>query len=115
MISVGGKPVAKAKEQNYLHGAAILAAGVVIMKILGAIYKIPIGNLLGDDGYGLFISAYNVYSVFLMLATAGLPVALSRMISEAHTQGRQMQVRRTFSVALWTFFALGAISTAIRT
>ena len=50
MISVGGKPVAKAKEQNYLHGAAILAAGVVIMKILGAIYKIPIGNLLGDDG-----------------------------------------------------------------
>ena len=113
MISVGGKPVGKAKEQNYLHGAAILTAGVVIMKILGAIYKIPIGNLLGDDGYGLFISAYNVYSVFLMLATAGLPVALSRMVSEAHTQGRQMQVRRTFSVALWTFFALGAISTAI--
>lgn len=113
LISVGGKPVAKAKEQNYLHGAAILTAGVVIMKILGAIYKIPIGNLLGDDGYGLFISAYNVYSVFLMLATAGLPVALSRMISEAHTRGRQMQARRTFSVAFWTFFALGAVSTAI--
>ena len=105
--------MAKAKEQNYLHGAAILAVGVVIMKILGAIYKIPIGNLLGDDGYGLFISAYNVYSVFLTLATAGLPVALSRMVSEAHTQGRQLQVRRTFSVALWTFFALGAVSTAI--
>ena len=87
MISVGGKPVGKAKEQNYLHGAAILTAGVVIMKILGAIYKIPIGNLLGDDGYGLFISAYNVYSVFLMLrgshagqADAGAPHLLCRIV-----------------------------------
>ncbi len=77
LISVGGKPVAKAKEQNYLHGAAILTAGVVIMKILGALYKIPLGNMLGDDGYGLFLQAYYVYSVFLTLATAGFPVARS--------------------------------------
>ena len=106
-------PVAKSKEQNYLHGAAILTAGVVIMKILGFIYKVPLGNMLGDDGYGLFLSAYNVYCVFLTLATAGLPVALSRMISEAHTQGRNMQARRTFKVAWWTFFALGAVSSLI--
>ena len=53
MISVGGKPVGKAKEQNYLHGAAILTAGVVIMKILGASCKITARNLLGDDGYGV--------------------------------------------------------------
>lgn len=106
-------PVAKSKEQNYLHGAAILTAGVVIMKILGFIYKVPLGNMLGDDGYALFLSAYNVYCVFLTLATAGLPVALSRMISEAHTQGRNLQARRTFKVAWWTFFALGAVSSLI--
>ena len=105
--------MAKSKEQNYLHGAAILTAGVVIMKILGFIYKVPLGNMIGDDGYGLFLSAYNVYNVFLTLATAGLPVALSRMISEAHTQGRHMQARRTFSVAWWTFFVLGAVSSLI--
>ena len=105
--------MAKSKEQNYLHGAAILTAGVIIMKILGFIYKVPLGNMLGDDGYGLFLSAYNVYCVFLTLATAGLPVALSRMISEAHTQGRNMQARRTFKVAWWTFFALGAVSSLI--
>ena len=73
--------MARSKEQNYLHGAVILTAGVIIMKILGAIYKIPLGNMLGKEGYALFLSSYNVYSVFLMLATAGLPVALSRMIS----------------------------------
>lgn len=101
------------KEQNYLHGAAILTAGVIIMKILGAIYKIPIGNLLGDDGNALFTSAYTVYGVFLSLSTAGFPVALSRLVSESHAMGRNMQTRRVFSVALSTFFVLGAISTAV--
>ncbi|MEG1790000.1 MAG: polysaccharide biosynthesis protein [Oscillospiraceae bacterium] len=97
------------KKQNYLHGATILAAGVIIMKILGAIYKIPVRNTIGDDGYALFLTAYNVYNVFLTLATAGLPVALSRMIAEANTQGRPMQARRTFSVAWLTFLVLGVV------
>lgn len=89
--------MAKAKQQNYLHGAAIMTAGVIIMKILGALYKIPLGNMLGDDGYGLFLQAYYVYSLFLTLATAGFPVALSRMISAAQTRGLQMQARRAIS------------------
>ena len=105
--------MAKAKEQNYLHGAAIMTAGVIIMKILGALYKIPLGNMLGDDGYALFLQAYYVYSVFLTLATAGFPVALSRMISAAQTKGLQMQARRTYHVAWWTFFALGVFSSTI--
>lgn len=105
--------MAKSKEQNYLHGAAILTGGVIIMKILGAIYKIPIKNMIGDDGYSLFLSAYNVYAMFLTLATAGLPVALSRMISKARSNGREMQARRTFRVAWWTFFAFGLICSAV--
>ena len=101
------------KKQNYLHGAAILAAGVVIMKILGFIYKVPLGNILGDTGYAYFLTAYNIYSVFLTVATAGLPVALSRMISEANTMNRPNQVRRTFSVAWWTFFVIGVACTLV--
>ena len=101
------------KKQNYLHGAAILAAGVVIMKILGALYKIPLGNILGDDGYGYFNTAYNIYNVFLTLATAGFPVALSRMISEANTLGRTGQARRTFRVALCAFAVIGAVGSLI--
>lgn len=105
--------MAKAKEQNYLFGAAIMTAGVIIMKILGAVYKIPLGNMLGDDGYGLFLQAYYVYSMFLTLATAGFPVALSRMISSAQTRGLQMQARRTYTVAWWSFFALGVVCSAV--
>ncbi len=101
------------KGQNFLHGAAILAAGVVIMKILGAIYKIPLGNILGDDGYAYFLVAYNIYNLLLTVATAGFPVALSRMISEADTLGRPMQVRKTFRVAMTTFAGLGLICSVV--
>lgn len=101
------------KSQNYLYGAAILAFGVAIMKILGAIYKIPLGNILGDEGYAYFLVAYNIYNLLLTIATAGFPVALSRMISEANTLGRPNQVRKTFNVALITFAILGAIGSVV--
>lgn len=90
-----------------------MAFGVVIMKILGALYKIPLGNILGDDGYGYFNTAYNIYNVFLTLATAGFPVALSRMISEANTLNRPNQARRTFRVALCAFAVIGAVGSLI--
>lgn len=101
--------MSRSQKQNYLHGAAILAAGVVIMKILGAIYKIPLMNLLGDTGYGYFNVAYNIYNIFLTISSAGLPVALSRMVSEANTLNRPAQVKRIFRVALGTFFVIGAV------
>ena len=105
--------MAENKGQNYLHGAAILTAGVIIMKILGFIYKVPIGNIIGDDGYSMFLATYNVYNVFLTLATAGLPIALSRLISEANAEGRVMQARRTFNVAWISFFVIGLICSLI--
>lgn len=101
--------MAEAKKQSFLHGAAILTAGVVIMKILGAIYKIPLQNILGDTGYGYFFAAYSIYNVLLTISTAGLPVALSRMISQANTLERPMQARRTFRIAMVTLCVLGAV------
>ena len=69
--------MSKTKGQNYMHGAAILTVGVIIMKILGFFYKIPLGNILGDEGYSMFMGAYSIYYIFFTLATAGLPVAFS--------------------------------------
>ena len=99
----------ESSKQNYLHGAAMMTAGVVVIKILGAIYKIPLGNILGDEGYGYFSVAYNFYYVFLNMATAGMPVALSRMISEADTLGRPVQARKIFRVAWLTFAIFGLL------
>ena len=99
----------KKKGQNYLHGAAILTAGVIIMKILGFFYKIPLGNILGDEGYSMFMGAYSIYFIFFTLATAGLPVALSRMVAEADANGRARQEEKIFRVALVTFTVIGTV------
>lgn len=101
--------MANKKGQNYMHGAAILTVGVIIMKILGFIYKIPLGNILGDEGYSMFMGAYSIYFIFFTLATAGLPVALSRLVAEADANGRAKQEEKTFRVARWTFFVIGLV------
>lgn len=101
--------MASRKGQNYMHGAAILTVGVIIMKILGFIYKIPLGNILGDEGYSMFMGAYNIYFIFFTLATAGLPVALSRLVAEADANGRVKQEEKTFRVARATFFVIGLV------
>jgi len=105
--------VTDTKGQNYMHGAAILTIGVVIMKILGFIYKVPIGNIIGDDGYSMFLATYNVYNVFLTLATAGFPVALARLVSEARAMERPAQVKRTFEVAELSFTVIGVVFAGI--
>lgn len=105
--------MAKSKGQNYLHGAAILTLGVIIMKLLGFFYKIPLGNILGDEGYSMFMGAYSIYNIFFTLATAGLPVALSRLVAEADANGRVRQEEKTFRVALVSFTALGLVFAAI--
>ena len=101
--------MAKTKGQNYMHGAAILTVGVIIMKILGVFYKIPLGNILGDEGYSMFISAYSIYNIFFTLATAGLPVALSRLVAEADANGRIKQEDKLFKVALAAFTVMGVV------
>lgn len=97
-------------KNTFFGGAAILATGIVIVKLIGALYKIPIGNILGDEGNGHFSNAYTIYNLLLMVSTAGLPIALSKTISEANTQGRRNQVHRIFNVALITFCILGLVS-----
>lgn len=107
--------MAKKREarQGFLKGAAILAVATVIIKILGAIYKIPLRNILGVYGIGLFNSAYNVYNVLLTLSTAGLPVALSKMVSEASTLERHNQARKIFKVALVSFGVIGLVCSLV--
>lgn len=101
--------MAKEQRQNFISGAAVLAAAVAVTKVLGAVYKIPLGNLLDKEGMAHFYVAYNIYSLLLILSTAGLPLALSRLVSQAHALGRENQKRRVFRVALGIFLAIGVV------
>lgn len=102
-----------AKSSTFFGGAAILAASIAVVKVIGALYKIPLGRILGDVGFGHFNNAYAIYNLLLMVSTAGLPVAMSKTISEANALNRRNQVSRVFHVALVTFIILGSISSLI--
>ena len=102
--------MAEAKKQSFFGGAAVLAVGVIVVKIIGAIYKIPLNNILGPEGAADFYNAYNIYAALLTISTTGLPVALSKMVSEANTFGRENQARRIFRVSAATFLTLGVLS-----
>ena len=107
--------MSRAKRQNYLHGAAIMTGTTIIVKVVAFFYKLPLGSmrLLGDEGFAHFTVAYNIYGFILTLATAGFPVALSRMISVADAKGRPAQVQRIFRVALGVLAGIGAFFTLI--
>lgn len=105
--------MANSKKQNFLHGAVILTAGLAVIKVLGAIYKIPIANILGREGYGMFLAAYNVYNVFYTASTAGVPVAMARLIAAADANGRPLQIRRYYRVGLMTFFTIGLLCSLV--
>lgn len=101
------------KKQNFLHGAALLALAVAIVKVIGAIYKIPLKAIIGDVGYSYFNTAYDIYTLLLTISTAGLPIAMSRMISQAHSLGQYNRVRQIYKVSRTLYLGLGLVCTLV--
>lgn len=97
------------KKNTFFGGAAILAVSAILVKVIGAIYRIPLGNVLPNEVMADYNSAYNIYNVFMTISTVGLPVALSKTISEANTLGRYNQVRKIFRVAFYAFLLIGLV------
>ena len=103
------------KKQSFLHGTALLAAATAIVKIIGALYKIPLKMIIGDEGFSYFNTAYEIYSLLLLISTAGLPVAMSRMISQASSLGHSKQVQKIYTTARNLFLTLGIAGTLFMT
>ena len=103
------------KKQSFLHGTMLLALSTAIVKIIGAFYSIPLKHIIGDDGFGYYSTAYEIYTLLLMISTAGLPVAMSRMISQASSLGHYRQVRKIYTVSRTIFLTLGLIGALLMT
>ena len=103
------------KKQNFLQGTALLAMATAIVKVIGALYKIPLNAIIGEQGFGYYSTAYEIYNVLLMISTAGLPVAMSRMISQANSLGHSNQVRRIYRTARGIFLGLGLMGSLLMT
>lgn len=99
--------------RRLFSGALFLMLSGFAVKLLGLVYKIPLTNAMGDEGMGYFNTAYTVYTLFFVLSSSGLPVALSLLVSETRAVGREDEVEAVFSAALRLFAAVGLVGTGI--
>lgn len=99
------------QEKGFQRGAFLLLCSAVIVKLIGALFKIPLSSryCLGDLGFGYFSSAYDLFTPFYALAMAGLPVAVSKTVSEYSAQGRYNDVRETLKLSRRLYLAAGLI------
>ena len=93
-----------------LKGTAILAVAGILVKVLGAIFKIPLNALIGVEGLAYYSYAYPLYSLLLVVATAGLPVAISRLVSEKIAVNDYTSAQRVFKLSRWLMFGVGLVS-----
>ena len=87
------------KKNSFLAGAAISTLGIVITKFIGLVYVIPFYAIIGIQGGALYSYAYSIYNMFLNLATSGIPVAMSKVVSEFNSLKYYYTKERTFKTA----------------
>lgn len=98
------------KKTGFLAGAAISTIGIVVCKIIGLLYVIPFYALIGIQGGALYSYAYSIYNLFLNMATSGIPVAMSKVISEYNSLNYYNTKERTFKTGLKIITLLGVVS-----
>lgn len=101
------------KNKGFASGVSILAVSALLVKIIGLFYRIPLLGRLGTEGMGYFNTAYELYALFCVISTAGLPVAMSVLISGSLSEGRGGAVKRIFRVSLLAFVCIGAIGSVV--
>ncbi len=103
----------KRKQQSFEYGAIILLCSTILVKVIGAIFKIPLSNLLGEVGRGYFYKAYDIFTPVYTLAMAGLPIAVSRIVAEHYSAGKYNDVRHSLGVTKKIFTVTGLTAFAL--
>ncbi|MDO5422834.1 MAG: polysaccharide biosynthesis protein [Eubacteriales bacterium] len=95
--------------KNYLVQGSILVAASFIARIIGMIYRIPLTNILGDDGIAYYSTANEIYNILLMISTFSLPLAISRLVSERLHTGQARNAHKVFRCAMKFAIVAGAV------
>lgn len=101
------------QKQSFLHGALILTVATILVKVIGAVFKIPLTLVLGAEGSTHFYTAYDIFNPVSAIAIAGLPVAVSKLVSENAARGRFKDVKRIRKVAALLFCVTGTVGFAV--
>ena len=100
----------KIKKQSFLKGALILGVANIMVKLIGALFKIPLTRfILGAKGIGIYNTSYTIYNALFVIATAGLPVAISKMISEASAKNNYAELKKTYKAAYRLLLVIGVV------
>lgn len=97
----------KNKGGKFLQGALVLAGANLLVKLIGAFFKVPLYNLIGEDGNGIFNVAYQIYTFMFIIATAGFPIAVSKMVAESIAKNDEHDAKRVFQTALLLLGLIG--------
>ena len=100
-------------KNSFLKGAAILGIAGIIVKVMGVFFRIPLTMWIGENGMSYYGSVYPIYTLFLIISTAGIPVAISRMVSERIAVKNYAGAHKVFQISVWLMAALGFISFCI--
>jgi stage V sporulation protein B len=101
------------KNKSFVKGAVVLGMAGITIKILGAAFRIPLTNIIGDSGMGYYQTAYPIYVLFLTIATAGIPTAISRMVAERNAVNQPYEAHRVFKLSFLLLLSIGVFSSTI--
>lgn len=101
------------KKQSFLKGAAILAIAGIISKALGAVYRIPLGRIIGSEGMAYYQTAYDLYVWMLTISAYSIPIAISKLVSEKIELQRRDEAHKIFKVAVALIAFLGITVSAV--
>ena len=96
---------------SFVKQAAILAVAGILVRLLGFLYRLPLTNMIGDEGNGIYSAGYYLYNMFLIMSSAGLPVAISKMVSEKLALGEYTNAKKIFRTSFFVAGGLGLICT----
>ena len=108
-----GKFKLKNSSKLFFSGVLILTVSNLIIKVIGLLFKIPMNHTVGDEGMGYYNTAYTFYTYLYMVSTAGLPTAISIMISDSKANCQFKQVKRIYRIAMVLFIVIGLLGTSI--
>lgn len=89
------------KDKNsFLKQGGILAAASILVRFIGLLYRIPMANIIGDEGNGIYSAAYEIYNILLIISCYGLPMAVSKMVSSRHAMANYKGAKRIFRCSM---------------
>lgn len=97
------------KTSNILKQGTILAAASIIVRMIGLLYRVPLNNLLKDDGVGIYSVAFQIYQVALIVSSYGLPLAVSKMVAAKNVKGEYRNSQKIFKNALIFAAVVGGV------